>query len=83
MVDGDSPNDRDVLRDALRQLRRHSGLRQIDLAERLGWPQSVVSKNESGERRLDILELREVCHVCGVSLTDFVNDLERKLTEHT
>jgi transcriptional regulator with XRE-family HTH domain len=42
-------------------------------------PQSVVSKYESGERRLDILELRQVCEATGITLTDFVARLERSL----
>ena len=37
--------------------RRDAGLRQVDLAERLGKPQSFVSKVERGERRLDVVEL--------------------------
>jgi transcriptional regulator with XRE-family HTH domain len=45
----------------------------------LGQPQSFVSKYESGERRLDVLELRQVCAVVGVSLADFVRRLERAL----
>ncbi len=39
----------------LRDIRTEAGLRQQDIAEALRMPQSVVSKYESGERRLDIL----------------------------
>lgn len=53
-----------------------AGLRQVDLAERLGQPQSFVSKYEIGERRLDILELEQVCNCCGISLVSFVTRLD-------
>ena len=33
---------------------------------------TFVSKYESGERRLDVLELREVCSVLGITLTELV-----------
>lgn len=70
----------EALQALLRQIRRQAGLRQVDLAERLGQPQSFVSKYESGERRLDILELRMVCTAVGVSLQDFVARLEETLS---
>ncbi len=60
----------------LRQMRQDAGLRQADLARKIGQPQSFVSKYESGERRLDILELRAICTAAGVSLSDFVRRLE-------
>ena len=52
---------------------------QIGLAEKLEKPQSFVSKIESGERLLDILELKEVCDALGVSLTDFVARFEKEI----
>lgn len=67
------------LRQLLRQVRLGAGLRQEDVAARLRKPQSFVSKYEAGERRLDILELREVCRAVGVSLGEFVDRLERAL----
>ena len=65
----------------LRDLREAKQLRQEDVAEALEVPQSFVSKVESGERRLDILELREVCEVLGVSLTKFCKQLEEAISE--
>ena len=75
-----SQNDGDALRTLLRELRHQKGLRQADLAERLGQPQSFVSKYETGERRLDILELRLVCRLLGLSLEAFASMLDERLS---
>ena len=56
----------------IREIRQQAELRQIDVAERLKQPQSFVSKYESGERRLDLLELEQVCEACDTDLSDFV-----------
>ena len=56
-------------------------MRQVDLAERLRQPQSYVSKYESGERRLDLLELRQVCKALDISLETFIRRLESALDE--
>ncbi len=63
----------------LRDLRLQAGLRQVDLARSLGKPQAFVSYYESGARRLDVLELRQICKVLGVHLVDFVRRLEQLL----
>jgi len=63
----------------LRQVRVAVGMRQEVLAQALGMPQSVVSKFESGERRLDLLELRDVCQALGISLPEFVRRFEKLL----
>ena len=60
-------------------MRLEAGLRQIDLAKRLAQPQSFVSKYESGERRLDLPELRQVCKAAGISLGDFISRFEDSL----
>ena len=77
-MDG-SRSDQDALLALLRQIRTDAGLRQVDLAERLGQPQPFVSKYESGERRLDILELRAVCRAVGITPQDFFNRLDEAL----
>ena len=56
-----------------------AGLTQEEVARRLDRPQSFVSKYETGERRLDILELREVSAALGLSLGEFVRRLEASL----
>ncbi len=67
------------LQSLLREIRQNAGLTQKELATKLGRPQSFVSKYESGERRLDVLELREVCHAIKITLASFVNKLENAL----
>lgn len=69
-------DENEVLLALLRQIRLDAQLRQVDVAERLGLPQSFVSKYESGERRLDVLELHKVCNAIGVSLAEFTRRLE-------
>lgn len=60
----------------LRQVRLDAGLRQADVAKKLSKPQSFVSNYESGERRLDLLELQGVCEVVGIKVADFVRRFE-------
>lgn len=71
----------ETLLDLLKEVRADAGLKQAELARRLGVPQSFVSKYENGERRLDLLETRQVCHAVGVSLADFAERLEDALAE--
>lgn len=70
-----------VFRDLLRELRTEKGLTQVQLSETLGMPQSFVSKYETGERRLDVIELREVCQSLGTTLAAFAKKLEVRLSE--
>lgn len=63
----------------LKKIRHEKGIRQISLAEKLRVPQSFISKYESGDRRLDILELRQVCNAMGISLEEFIRELEKNL----
>ena len=69
------------LRELLRNLREATGLRQVDLAQRLKRPQSFVSKYESGEKTLDFLEVRDVCRALDLSLIDFVRQFEEGTDE--
>lgn len=57
----------ELLQKALAEARAENNLTQSDVAERLGKPQSFVSKYENGERRLDVIEFLEVCDALSVS----------------
>jgi len=57
----------------LRQARLDARLTQVDVARRLRRPQSFISKCESGERRIDVVELQELAHLYRKPLDFFVN----------
>lgn len=44
----------------LREAREAAGLTQTEAAEKLGKPQSYISKIERGERRIDVVELSAI-----------------------
>ena len=58
----------------LRQARKDAGLTQREVAKRLGNPQSFVSKCESGERRIDVIELAVFAKMYGKPLEWFVQE---------
>jgi ribosome-binding protein aMBF1 (putative translation factor) len=72
-------SDYDAVAQLIRETRSDAGLKQTELALKLGVAQSVVSKFETGERRLDLIEVRAVCSACGVTLEQFVARLEARL----
>lgn len=47
------------------EARKTAGLTQVEVAERLGKPQSFVAKYEGGERRLDVIEFLAVARAVG------------------
>jgi len=55
----------------LKQARLEAGLGQIEVAEKLGRTQSYVSKIESGQRRFDVLQLKEFAKLYKNSLDFF------------
>lgn len=69
----------DIFLDMLRRSREARHLRQADLAVRLGRGQSVISKVEQGERRLDVIELRAWLHALDVDFAAFMSELNRRL----
>jgi transcriptional regulator with XRE-family HTH domain len=57
----------------LRIARQEAELTQVEVATRLGHPQSFVSKCESGERKVDVIEFAEFAELYGKSLEYFVS----------
>lgn len=55
----------------LRAARLEAGLSQEQVAARLGKPQSFVSRSETGERRVDVVELQAFAKVYGKTLEFF------------
>jgi transcriptional regulator with XRE-family HTH domain len=62
----------------LKMARLKSGLTQAEVAKRIGRPQSFVSKCESGERRIDVVELAELAKLYGQPVTYFLDSSDRK-----
>ncbi len=55
----------------MKQARIDAGLTQVELAAKLGRPQTWVSKCELGERRADFVELEDIAAACGKPLEFF------------
>jgi transcriptional regulator with XRE-family HTH domain len=54
---------RNLLLKMLKEARLAAGLRQLDVAQALDRPQSYVAKIESGERKIDFIEVVDLCKV--------------------
>ena len=56
----------------LKAARLDAGMTQAQAAAALGKPQSFVSKCESGERRVDVIELMDLANVYKKGMSYFV-----------
>lgn len=63
----------------LRDRRLEAGLTQQEAAARLGRPQSYVSSIETGDRGLDLFQVRELAALYGVDFLTFAAELEQRL----
>jgi transcriptional regulator with XRE-family HTH domain len=63
----------------LNALREQAGISQMELADRMHIGQDVVSRCESGRRRVDVFELALWTHACGTSLEAFVKKLDERI----
>jgi len=64
-----------LLRKLLVDARTEAGLSQAQVADTLQWPQSDVSKIETGERRLDVIEFVRLCKALGEEPSDLIKKL--------
>lgn len=63
-------------RELLIEYRKNLQLTQTQLAEKLNKPQSFVSKYESGERRLDFIEVLEIAECLNFDACHLINEIE-------
>ncbi|MCK5283937.1 MAG: helix-turn-helix transcriptional regulator [Nanoarchaeota archaeon] len=56
----------------LRQARSDAGLKQIDVAKKLKRPQSYISRVESGEYRVDVLEIQRFAKLYKKDINYFI-----------
>lgn len=64
--------DHNAIVERLKQARLEIGLGQVEVAKKLGRTQSYLSKIESGQRRFDVLQLKEFAKLYKKSLDYFV-----------
>lgn len=71
--------DNNVLKQLLIGTRKASGLTQTVLSKKIGKPQSFVSKYESGQRRLDVIEFIEISKALGVDPAEMIKKITTKV----
>ena len=59
------PEHYQVVGKALEAARRRANMTQVELAQRLGKPQSVVPGYEAGKRRVDVVEFLLIARTLG------------------
>lgn len=60
------------------EARTAADVTQTQLAERIGWQQTDVSKVERGERRLDMVEFLQFAEALKIDAPDFVRRLQKE-----
>lgn len=65
----------------MRQARLDSELTQQEMAKALKKPQSFISKYESGERKINVVEFIEICKVLKLDSSNLLKQIERKIDE--
>ena len=62
----------------LRETRREAGVTQVQLAAKLRTTQSIVSKWERGELRLDVVQIQSICRAIGTTLVAVAREFDRR-----
>lgn len=65
-------NEYKVFVQRLRKARLDAGLTQVQVAEKVGRPQSHISNVEKGQQRVDIVELKRFAKLYGKSVNYFL-----------
>lgn len=67
-----------IFRELLTQAREDAGMTQVQVATKLGKPQSYVSKYESGDRRLDVTEFVQIADLLSLDVGSFLDQYRAK-----
>ncbi len=68
----------EALREALIAARKAAGMTQADVAKKLKCHQSFVARIESGQRRIDVIEMIVLARAIGADVRDFLLIAERE-----
>jgi transcriptional regulator with XRE-family HTH domain len=68
-----------IVVETLVSARKEAGLRQIELAERIGKDQTYISRIEQGQRRVDVLEFYRLAEAMGCDPIELYGRLVAKL----
>lgn len=66
----------------LKRRRIDAGLTQVGCSKALGRPQSFMSDVERGSRRLDIVQIWDLCQVLGCDFVDLLQEFQSHLPSH-
>ena len=68
-----------IFLEVLKRMRVESGMTQAQCSAALGRPQSFMSDVERGVRRLDTVQLRDLCLALKTNLVSFIKAYEQAL----
>ena len=69
-----------ILGEVMAAAREKAGIKQSDLAARLGLPASYLSKIENGTRRLDVIELVRIAAAMDSDPAGIIEELMQRIT---
>lgn len=75
------PEQYQVVGAVLAAARQRANMTQVELARRLGKPQSVVSGYENGKRRVDVVEFLAIVRTLGADPVEVFAEIVRSLRE--
>jgi len=69
------------LTEILTERRKEAGLTQADVARAMGRHQPFIANIESGQRRIDIVELMQLAEIMELNLHEVLEELKRVAPE--